>query len=552
MRTLQRTLQDYDPGFLRAVCELWGLDFPSGSARDISEIIAAAMLQPIQLQEHIDSLPEAAAEVLEFITNEGGMAPFYQVDHTFGPLREMGPGRRDREKPWRKPASPLEMIWYRGLLGRAFADSPIGPQEFIFVPSDLEPLLAPATEQTDALLGVTAEPPETVEKAASRAVDDATTLLAAFRKHPPSIVPIRSDRRSELVAFLHQPAAVDMIVQLLVEMKLLQADSLQPAPQYVGPFLESARTNALAALIYAWRDSLRWNELATLPHLQFASTDWPNDAHLSRTAAIELLRPLPIGEWWDITAFVSDVKKYHPAFQRPGGDFQSWYLQDGSGAFLNGIEHWDSVDGAYLRYLLEGPGHWLGMVDLGRSSPDSPILSFRLTPAWSALFQDSPSMNIEEPDSTIIVRSNGEVIVPRGAERVKRYQIARISAWEPPDQRGHHYRLTPGTLQAAHEQGLNTRHILQLLEKAADSELPPSVLRAVERWSQAGMEAQFKEVLLLRVHRPEILEQLSSQKTTSRYLEEILSPTTATIRPADWPALNDAAVRLGLLLEPPA
>ncbi len=551
MRTLHRTLQDRDVGFLRAISELWGLESPSGSNNEIAQELVEHMADPAQLEDMLESLPENARELLDHLIMEGGNAPFAQIDRTYGPLREMGPGRRDRELPWRQPVSALEILWYRGLLGRAFADSPVGPQEFIYLPADIQRLIDEDEENARDPLGNRTEPAALIEHADTSAVDDATTLLAAFRKQPPEHIPLRLDRRSQLCEYLYRRASIDLLVQLLIDTHLLEPGSFAPAPDHVGPFLEASRSQALQTLITAWRDTVRWNDLAALPHLQFASTNWPNDARISRTAALDLLRSLPIGEWWDLPAFLADVKRSHPAFQRPGSDFESWYLQDASGAFLNGIEHWDSVDGAFLRFLIEGPIHWLGMADIGRVEKGAPVTSFRLTSAWGTLFDPDSPLHVEDPDSKITVQANAELIVPRGADRVTRYQIARISAWDAPDRLGHHFRLTPSALQIANEQGLNTSHILMLLEKAGEGKLPPSVVRAVERWSRTGIEARLASALLLRVDEPVILETLAEHRSTKGYLGEILTPTTAIIAEADWPALRDAATRLGLLLEPP-
>jgi hypothetical protein len=342
-----------------------------------------------------------------------------------------------------------------------------------------------------------------------------------------------------------------LIVQLLVDLEFIDPKTLELEPEHVGAFLEATRSQALLTLVGAWRDSVQWNDLAALPHLRFASPDWPNDPRLSRTAVLDLLRTIPTGEWWNLGAFIEAVRDLKPGFQRPGGDFQSWYIQDGSGAFLNGIEHWESVDGAYLRYLIEGPIHWLGMSDLGHNQTGEPVRQFRLGTAWNALHSPEPTLQIEEPESKIHVQPNGEVIVPRGADRVTRYQIARISDWQTPDRAGHHFRVTPGTLKQAKDQGLATHHILQLLQKAIEGKLPPAFVRAVERWAQTGTEAQLKKMLLLRVEQPEILETLANHKSTSRYLSEILTPKTVIIREKDWPALRDASARLGLLIEPP-
>lgn len=551
MRTLLRTLQDRDAGFLRVVCELWGLDAPPGSSLESVQAIAAQMTQPEQLKELIESLPDPARELVELLIEHEGRLPFAQANRSFGPLREMGPGRRDREQPWRNPASPLEIVWYRGLLGRAFADTALGPQEFVYLPSDLVGILGTETNPSRDPYGHAADAPAVVKIAGSSAVDDATTLLAAFRRQPPHEIPLVQGRRAQLVTYLYQPAAIDLLAQLLVDLDYLQPQNLEPVPSLVASFLEAERGQALHTLITAWRGSQGWNDLAELPHLHFSSPDWPNDPMLSRSSALELLRSLPAGEWWQLASFIEAVKQDQPAFQRPGGDFDSWYLQDGSGAFLNGVEHWESVDGAFLRFLIKGPLHWLGLVDLGSASEETPVESFRMSSARDSLYDEDHRLHITQPDSKITILPNCELIVPRGADRVTRYQIARISEWEAPDRAGHHFRLTPGALETAAAQGLNPNQILLLLERAISDELPPSVVRAVERWSESGTEAQLRRALLLHVEQAEILDTLSSQKSTSGFLAQILTPTVAVIRESDWPALRDAAARLGLLLDPP-
>jgi hypothetical protein len=551
MRTLLRTLEDRDLGFLRIISELWGLDLPTGSHKQVAQSLATNLSDPDQLKEMFESLPDPARELINSILVEGGRAPSAQIERSFGPLREMGPGRRDREQPWRQPVSALEMAWYRGLLGRAFADTELGPQEFFFIPSDLQALLNIDNQSLRETMGSPADRPADIQSADTSAVDDATTLLAAFRKKPPELLPLPSEMHTKLSTFLYQPRAIDLIVQLLMDLEFIHPKTHKPEPDMVGPFLETSRSKALRELILAWRDSAEWNDLAALPHLHFASPNWPNDARLSRRAALGLMQSIPIGEWWKLEDFLLTVKEQHPTFQRPGGDFQSWYLQDGSGAFLNGFEHWESVDGAYLRYLIYAPLHWLGLTDLGRPEKGAVVQSFRLTAAFNILFDEEAELSVEEPDSKIIVQSSGEVIVPRGADRVTRYQIARISAWEMPDRSGHHFRVTPETLRLASEQGLTAQHILHLLQKAIEGELPPAFVRAVERWSQSGKEAQLSHVLLLRVDQPEILQTLADQRSTSHYLDEILTPTTAIIKQSNWKALRDAAARLGLLLEPP-
>src|SRR3990172_11409763 len=95
------------------------------------------MLKSGALEEMAESLSDQATEALQSLQLQDGRMPLAEMNRRFGPLREMGAGKRDREKPWRRPASGLEELWYRGLVGRAFSDTPKGLEEFVFIPQDL-------------------------------------------------------------------------------------------------------------------------------------------------------------------------------------------------------------------------------------------------------------------------------------------------------------------------------------------------------------------------------------------------------------------------------
>jgi hypothetical protein len=95
----------------------------------------------------------------------------------------MGPARRDREKPYLNPISPVEMLWYRALVGRAFFNTPAGPEEFAYLPDDLMRLLPAFQGEPSQPLGRQASPIERALPilASDRILDDACTLLAALR-----------------------------------------------------------------------------------------------------------------------------------------------------------------------------------------------------------------------------------------------------------------------------------------------------------------------------------------------------------------------------------
>jgi len=552
MRLLPHTLEDQDTGYLRVLCELWGFDPPQGSRRLIIEGIARGMLNRNTLDEMLDSLPDAVKQILEVIAHSGGRMAFPDVIRDHGELREMGPGKRDREQPWRNPSSPLEVLWYRGLIGRAFADTSKGPQEFVYIPTDLLQLLSESlSDYSTPSLSPLTQDPNHVQLATSAAVDDATTLLAAMRRTPFPSLDLSREECITLERFLLIPRLQNLLLTILQGLSLIEGPPWTPNPERTRVFIAASRSQAVRDLLLAWRDSTTWNDLSVLPHVVCGTDTWPNDVGLSRQGVLDLLRPLKPGRWWDLKLFVGEIRQTIPAFQRPGGDFDSWYLQDQSGSFLHGIENWDRVDGALLRHVITGPLHWLGVVDLGQEAQSTAISSFRLTPVSALLFDPQASVHVEEPEKAIFVHADGRIIVPRGVDGVVRYQIARFSNWVSIEDEKYQYRLTPSTLQRAREQGLSLQHIRAVLEKTCESPLPRPVDHALTRWAEKGTEARIRRYWILRVQSPDVLEMLRSKKSTNRYLKEIISPTTAIVQPSDWPKLQAAAARLGFLIDPP-
>lgn len=552
MRTLRRTLEDHDPGHLRILAELWGIELPPGSVRQSAQALSRTMLERSTTKEIIDGLAPRARRTLEYVQRQGDQAPLADLTRMFGPLREMGPGRRDREKPWRSPASPLEILWYRGLIARAFADTETGPQEFVFIPSDLSTILprpAPVKSQPP---GQPADPPPVRLPASSAAVDDATTLLAALRRRPIDGDRLSADRRQRLKPFLLQPEALDLMLYTMVHASILADSPLSPDQESTRNFLEASRAEALETLLLTWLHTQEWNDLQHVPDLSYADEVWPNDPRVARQAILRFLHHIPLGAWWDLEQFILDIREQHPAFQRPAGDFSSWYFRHTeTDTILHGFEHWEHVDGALLRYLITGPLHWLGATDLGKLEDRGPVKAFRLTPAVSILFDPDASLTIKESEAFATLHADGRIRVPRRALRTHRYQIARFTRWESIGEESYRYRIIPSSLQLAAEQGLESTHVQSILESAVGKPLPASLIKALDRWSELGSEARIERRTVLRVQDPSTLELLRENRSTARFLKEALGPTTVVVLENDWESLCAAAARLGLLIDPP-
>ena len=150
----------------------------------------------------------------------------------------------------------------------------------------------------------------------------------------------------------------------------------------------------------------------------------------------------------------------------------------------------------------------------------------------------------------LVVQAGAVVQVPYNANRYQRFQVARIADAQPvqPDE-PYGYRLTPGSLTAAQEQGIDTDRLLQFLASASGRPLPAGVKRAVSRWQERGVEGRVEHTVVLRVRDTEILDILRSNPKTRDFISESLGDLAATVRQQDWEAFLEATAGLGLLLD---
>ena len=141
MPDLIHSLQSFDLGHLRIVASFWGIELSSPEPVKALQELSLEMLDVAVIEEMIESLPLEAKHVLETLLLENGRIPWHDFSRRFGKLREVGVGRRDREKIYQNPVSPVEILFFRGLIAKAFFETQSGLQEFAYIPDDLIPLL---------------------------------------------------------------------------------------------------------------------------------------------------------------------------------------------------------------------------------------------------------------------------------------------------------------------------------------------------------------------------------------------------------------------------
>ncbi len=536
MPDLKHRFRSHDLGFFQIVAELWGVDLSASDTRSALPKISRALLDSVLVSEIVESLPPDAREALDALIRHEGWMAWPRFTLKYGKLREVGPGARDREKPYLDPISATEVLWYRGLIGQDFLMREGELQECAYIPDDLLELMPPPLPAGREPPGRAASLGEkaNVWLANDRVLDHTCTLLAALRMEDP--------RRSPAVDKWQPP--FEIVYALLSAMKLITS-SEQPIPEDARPFLEMPRCEALTWLVRGWRESDLFNELKLVPGL-ICEGAWHNNPKATRDFLLDALGEIPEGKWWNLTSFVNAIYERKPDFQRPAGDFDTWLIRDAeTGDSLVGFKHWMDVDGVLIRYMITGPMHWLGLMDLASSNAEGSAQAFRFSEWASDLLFGKPISNISEEDQLLKVFSDGTITASFLSPRIVRYQISRFCLWVSERQGNFTYKLTPKSLQGGAEQGLKPVHLETLLKKFGEA-APPSLITALHQWDKKGSQVKIHPAVILQVETPKILSALR-ETSAGRFISNPLGPTAAIIEPGAAEKVASALMRLGYL-----
>jgi hypothetical protein len=338
--------------------------------------------------------------------------------------------------------------------------------------------------------------------------------------------------------FFHLPRAAGLVVIDKGRLAL----NLDPARIWLG----ASPAHRLLALQTAWRDDADWNDLWHVPSLKPQPTGWKNDPVLARRQALGFLAHCRPDEWYALADLITSVKEVAPDFQRPDGDYTSWYIHDLAGQPLMGFEHWDAVEGALLRYLISGPLHWLGAVDLGFGAGSGQPTAFRLAEAGLAFLglaplpEGEPAPSPASPD--LVVGEDFSLRVPLDASLYTRFQLARFADLLGREADGVRYRLSPQGLARAQGDGITPDQISAFLTRASGGRVHKKVLDDLRSWGERSGSVRLETGVVLHVDHPETLKALRREPAIARLLGEALGPGAMLI-----PRSNVKQVRRWLL-----
>ncbi len=555
MHSLHRFLADYDMAMLRALAQNRGITLTTNRRSEAAEQLAAGLLDPLSLRVAVAHLSPGGREALDRLLAAGGRMRAPQFARQFGQVRPIGPGRLEREALWREPANPAEELLYAGLIFRAFFDDMGGPGEFIFIPDDLCPLLPQPEARPPAFALEEVPAPADYRDEGQELVHDLFTYLVYLQTH--DVRPYADGRlgRRDLGLLRQRLVEADerrfafvqhLAGRLAFVVRQGQFLRLQAAP--VKGWLTATPARQLAMLQEAWRDDPTWNDLCRVPGLVCDErTGWHlrYDPRPGRRALLALLAHCPAEAWWSVASFVAAVKEIHPDFQRPDGDYTSWYICDADGNYLSGFEAWDAVEGALIADLLTGTLRWLGVVAVA-SGAAGPIC--RLTAAGARFLGLEAEDEAIPTSPPIIIHPDLRIELPPPVSLYVRFQLERFADLESATPC--RYRLSAGGLSRALSRGLRADQVLAFLRQASNGAVPANVAAQIQTWGGRFGQVHLEEVALLRVKEEWVLKELSVLPETRSLIGRVLSPTSALVKKENLPRLRQALRDLGFLPPP--
>jgi hypothetical protein len=578
MKTLYQSLLDYEVALLRGIATCRAVPLTTANQAEAVEQLTEALLSPAITAISLGDLSAEEKEALQLLLSHGGQIEAPRFTREYGFIRPIGPARLAREQPWRSPVNPAEALWYKGFIFKTFQVTPQGNVEMIYIPTDLLPLLhlstpapSPQPPTPDFLKLAHSPPPAVIISGEGRLLENIFNLLVYLQTTPVRLesLPKSLDLayshltvkdKKALTACLLPPmlptftpeAELEFLLHLGQRAGLLtiKHGRFRPDRDSTRAWLQTPYPEQIYRLQHTWRADPTWNDLWHVPGLSPQPTGWENSPLLARSKILDYLSRVVAEEevWLSIDDFVGQIKQLEPDFQRPEGDYESWYIYDPQGHPLMGFAHWDQVEGALIRYLLTHLLPLLGVIELGAAVETSHPLSFRLTPLGRNFLAGQPlPIPAEKKPPLLRVDANFYAYVPLRASLYDRFQLARFAQLERREKDRTVYHITQASVNRALKNGVMADQITSFLARATNNQTPLKVVEAVLTWGARQNTVRLEQATLLRVKDEAVLKELRQHPSLSPLLGEVIGPTTILIPPDKVAEVRRLLIELGYL-----
>ena len=538
MPTIKNLLHNHDEDVRRSILTRWGFELPPELTIQDLQTFSEKVLEEGIIQEIVQTLPEKAKACFDDLLKNSGKIPWSQFSRTYGDIRVMGAGKRERIHPEREPVNSSEVLWYCGLMGKAFFKAKPEAIEFAYIPDETLALFTDSVEDHHEKIGNELVLPKgcVIRHAQDSILDDLCTLLAGLRMEftSDSIQPMRG---------VFSPAE---LMQFIISMDLFHKKT--------GLELEAVQEHLTKPRLEAYYDVLQnWQQSRLIQDVLFIhGLDFGKNPHIDfpavRQRFLTILKTIPSGIWWDLEATIGAIKASQPEFLRVAGDMEAWYVSDRrTNVSLSGFEHWDEVEGVFITFFVAKMLYGLGLCDLAVDRKSGKMLGFRWVEERKRLLEN-PAQAQEDETGPFYTLAQGNLSMSFNCSRSLRYQISRFCEWKGMRRGEYQYQVTPASLQKAIQQGLQVNQFIVLLKKHQTQETTPGLLNALQRFEEGKGFARIHASVLLRVDDPAVLRKIK-QSELEKYIVEELNQTTFLVDKKGIEHIQAKLTELGYLCD---
>ncbi len=452
---------------------------------------------------------------------------------------------------WHRPASPLESLWYRGLV---FLQD-LGYSRTLFVPSDVLPVLTPLlaaglpTVSLEPLAGQFQPAP------APDLLGDLLQFLLLIKKEPLKAVhgahlPKRAlvalnDRLS--VSQVDVAAALDetetpyirILHRLLVELRLITGVGPTLAPTLgVARWLQQGRFERTRELWALLRQRVRLDETCAI---RLSSFDDDERTAVARGQIARLIAACPTEQWISLAALSRKVRHDYPQLLRGWHRGDAHVLREPNGRLVTAGASWDRVEGAFITEVVSRTLNWFGLVQMDDSGQ-----AFRLLSMGAAVLGATPASPEEPRPRPIIVQPNFEILVHAEASQADVYRLEDFADLVKRDLAST-YTVTRNSLRHTLEAGDNVDAILEFLREASARDVPQNVAYTLREWASQYGQIRVQRLTTISTKTEGQLQELLADPKLKLAAADQLGPTVLAVDAAQVRPLLASLRRAGYM-----
>ena len=306
-----------------------------------------------------------------------------------------------------------------------------------------------------------------------------------------------------------------------------------------------------------------WLALAERPSLQlkrtqrlYYRTTKPQELYgiltFFRAQALHLLAGLPDDRWLNLRE-VTDL--LHPVWTRfdawsftttqYSGDIRpEWFLAD-NGRLLDTTANkadWDIAQGAFIRHVIQGPLHWLGLADI--SMENGQLVAFRLH-GLSDLFFDkveaiplagtaggptTTAVSPPPPTDAVTIAGNAIFITPTAVGAQTHSYLDKLAQLEEAAPTRFTYRLSTAAVHEAFESGQTLDQLIIGWQQCLPIAMPDAIRQQLIAWWNAyGQVRLYEHVTVIEFGDEYALAEMKAATSLEKHLVAEISPTMVII-----------------------